>query len=1134
MAGDLGSAFIEIRANLETLSQDLSQARTDTQTAAAALQAEVERMSEAMEQSMRGVQNSTNQMTNTFQSSSNRVSESTQQISNAMRAADRQFNAAFQELGSNMASFGTDTEGLIDRVTELGNAQRAAADQAINANARLRGELLQQIGTVLAASNSFDKLNSILQAHGGAIHALSGPFMRLGAGIENIARQGAPAVVALREVGPQASNKQLLDMIRNINAGLMRFQSVAMISGIAALGMVTALIKLSNTVDGRLIPAGEQFKATWLKALEPLAKAVTEFFLVIIKAGTAVGEFMVKVKEFSPILAGMITGFVALAPIIALILSPLAVGVSTLGSFRAAFHSVFMLIKPFVAGFLTIAGPVILVTGLLVTLIGFFTKLTKESEAFRAAVSDAWNQVKAAAQTAFAPIAGLIDQLKQSFINMVAALTGAAPQATSIWDAIGAAVGKFVTFFANTAMPLFKTAFQAASLVLQAAIKILIIAFNGISDFWSSHGPAIKAIVSEVFQAISAIIQGAVGIIQEAFKFIMQAIAPLMPLLKTLGTTVFGVIGQIISDFLKGSEGMGGFGDKVQTVVDFVSNSILPILQTAFQNASIIIGTIIEFLIAAFNKISEFWANHGPTIISMVQKVGSFLMSVFQDAADFIGIIAPQIAQIVKTAFEVIKQVIEFVMPLILGLIQTVFPAILAIIKAVMPIIQAVIIDTWNFIKLGIQGALNIIQGIVGAFSALLKGDWSALWENIKLILSGAWDLIVSLFNLFIFGKIFKIFKLFGKSTGDLFTRLWNAIKSKIDEVWNAISTKTSSVWNAIKTFFTNIWNGIKTEFTNALNSIKALIGSIWDAIKAATSAVWNIIKSALVAVWNAIKAAVTSVWNGIKTITTTIWNAVKAFLSTIFNNIKTNISNQLNAIKSFITTIWNAIKSVTSTVWNGIKSLLTGIWNGIKSLATSVWNGIKSFLSSAWNSIKSTASSAFNSIKSTVTGIWNNLQSIVTNAANNISNRVKGAFNNLRGAMSGIWGGIVSAIKSTLNGGIRALNRFISGVNNAIRKLNRAPGVNLPTVPSIPFLAEGGDILSRGLAIVGEAGPELLELPRGARVSPLGRGAEGATGAARTVQLIQNMEVKATPEELQRYVERGLRKIIQSTGLLL
>ena len=48
--------------------------------------------------------------------------------------------------------------------------------------------------------------------------------------------------------------------------------------------------------------------------------------------------------------------------------------------------------------------------------------------------------------------------------------------------------------------------------------------------------------------------------------------------------------------------------------------------------------------------------------------------------------------------------------------------------------------------------------------------------------------------------------------------------------------------------------------------------------------------------------------------------------------------------------------------------------------------------------------------------------------------------------------------------------------------------GFNLKTVtaPQIPLLADGGTAVEAGSAVVGEAGAELIDLPRGARVTPL------------------------------------------------
>jgi hypothetical protein len=55
-----------------------------------------------------------------------------------------------------------------------------------------------------------------------------------------------------------------------------------------------------------------------------------------------------------------------------------------------------------------------------------------------------------------------------------------------------------------------------------------------------------------------------------------------------------------------------------------------------------------------------------------------------------------------------------------------------------------------------------------------------------------------------------------------------------------------------------------------------------------------------------------------------------------------------------------------------------------------------------------------------------------------------------------------------------------------------------MPNIPRIPMLAKGGDITGRGAAIVGEAGAELLNLPRGARVTPLSGG--GGSDLADTI----------------------------------
>ncbi len=80
----------------------------------------------------------------------------------------------------------------------------------------------------------------------------------------------------------------------------------------------------------------------------------------------------------------------------------------------------------------------------------------------------------------------------------------------------------------------------------------------------------------------------------------------------------------------------------------------------------------------------------------------------------------------------------------------------------------------------------------------------------------------------------------------------------------------------------------------------------------------------------------------------------------------------------------------------------------------------------------------------------------------------------------------------------VRQINRFIGSINSAVDLINKIPGVNIGKIKllgevAIPRLAKGGSIQQAGAVMVGEEGPEVLHLPRGAVVKPLS-GAQGDT----------------------------------------
>lgn len=87
-----------------------------------------------------------------------------------------------------------------------------------------------------------------------------------------------------------------------------------------------------------------------------------------------------------------------------------------------------------------------------------------------------------------------------------------------------------------------------------------------------------------------------------------------------------------------------------------------------------------------------------------------------------------------------------------------------------------------------------------------------------------------------------------------------------------------------------------------------------------------------------------------------------------------------------------------------------------------------------------------------------------------------------------GLWEGIQNAFKTAINWIITGINTLIEGLNKIEPPewLTKATGVTGLNIKTIPLLANGGDIEAAGRVIVGERGPEMLDLPRGARVTPL------------------------------------------------
>ncbi|MBE5039812.1 hypothetical protein [Ructibacterium gallinarum] len=255
---------------------------------------------------------------------------------------------------------------------------------------------------------------------------------------------------------------------------------------------------------------------------------------------------------------------------------------------------------------------------------------------------------------------------------------------------------------------------------------------------------------------------------------------------------------------------------------------------------------------------------------------------------------------------------------------------------------------------------------------------------------------------------------------------------------------------SGVLNFFVNNWGAIAPIITGIAGAILIYKGAVM-AIQVAQKA-WNAVQLICTAAQWAWNVALSANPIGIIIVAIGALIAIGVALWMNWDNVCAWCKQAFQAVGDFFV-----------SVGNSIASFFVGLWTGIKDTAVSVWQGITGFLSGAWNTIASAATSVFTGIGNAVKNVWNG-----------IVNAIKGAINK-----------IISGINSMIRGAVNGINGLINGINKVTGAVG-IPAIPTFTAPQIPMLAQGGLIRTAGSVIVGEKGPELLNLPQGAKVTPI------------------------------------------------
>ena len=386
--------------------------------------------------------------------------------------------------------------------------------------------------------------------------------------------------------------------------------------------------------------------------------------------------------------------------------------------------------------------------------------------------------------------------------------------------------------------------------------------------------------------------------------------------------------------------------------------------------------------------------------------------------------------------------------------------------------------------------------GAMDAQSKTFNGMMSTLKDNLTTVAGLITEKLFSALS-GLLEKLLPVVEAFAnayKETGSFKTALLEAMEAMGLEKWIEFGKEVKNVCIEIKDLTTAF-----LENEQLITTIAIVLGTLTAAVLAfnAATILSNASMVAQEVILNAMILAET-----IATATTTALGTAIAFLTSPITLVIAAIG-ALIAIIYLLIKNWDAVKEAASKCWDWIVQKWKGACEWFKNVIltplttgwNNFWTGVKTGASNAWANLQNIWSGCVGWFKSTIIspvssafkGLWEGIKSFLTNPLEGIKTMFRNAFNWIIGKVNALIGGL-NKIK---------LPDFLGG-----------GGIN---IPKIPTLWKGSNYTLGGLTLVGEQGPELVNMPRGASVTP----------AHKTEQLLNTPN--ATPQQVSIVVQTML-----------
>ena len=533
----------------------------------------------------------------------------------------------------------------------------------------------------------------------------------------------------------------------------------------------------------------------------------------------------------------------------------------------------------------------------------------------------------------------------------------------------------------------------------------------------------------------------------------------------------------------------GQMANDAQGVAGAISN-----LRANFNKALVSFGSpILDKLVPIFNNVGA--AISDPAFQSFAGSVGTGIATVFGkigDAASHIDFkaLGKEVTDLgtwfnanLKPALDAAAPKFQALGDTVTKLAQSALPPLLSKVEELTPKVVTIAGD----IAGGLSTAITTITanfnswappiGIVGAILLTLFIP-AIIKSGVESVIAGGKIAVQFVTN------IIKSGVAGWKAARDLAIYVGQLIASGAKAVWAGTVTSAQFVGGLIKTAAQSIATGATISATVVAGFIATGAKAIWAGAVTTAQFVGSLIKTAA-------QAAITGA-----TMTAQLIPSIVSFVAEAAVAVAVAIPALIAGFIAWAISAWTVAAANIAAFWpvylviaiialiiglvilavknwGAISAWFGGVFSALGTLVHNIINGIGAFFSWLGTKVHGIFSSMGASIGAFFSNIGTWAHDRVTSIGNffsGLGSKVHDIFSRIGDFIGGIWNGMLNGAKTAVNSVIGVINGIIGGINNISSK------IGIPAIPSIPYLARGARNFT-GLAVVGDAGPELVSL---------------------------------------------------------